>query len=248
VFFNLTGSGSTASLSGSGATASIEALANGWYRCILNVPATLAVGALIQYGLTVAGANNYTGDGTSGLFLWGAQIEASTAHSSYIPTTTAVATRQSDAPSFSSPGLVYPLSVYTQFNRTMATFPTNTASINIDDNTANERFTLLINNTTSLLQPIITAGAVIQHNPNISPALAANTTTKIATRISAASANSARDSVLETASGAITVPATPARVMFGVNPSFTAQLNGYLLRAAILNFAATDAQLQAMTR
>lgn len=246
--FDLTGAGSTFSVTGSGATASIEALANGWYRCILNVPATLAVAANIQYGMLVANSPTYTGNGTSGLFLWGAQVEASTAHSSYIPTTTVTALRQPDAGSVSSPGVNYPLSVYTRFNRTMATFPANTAAVNIDSGTANERYTQLIIAATSVVQPIVTAAAgIVQYNPNISPALGANVTTKVASRISAASANSARDNALDTASGAITVPLTPTRVMFGVNPSFSAQLNGYLLSTAIFNTALADAALQRAT-
>lgn len=247
--FDLTGAGSTFNVIGAGATASIEALANGWYRCILNVPATLAVAANIQYGMLVANNPTYTGNGTSGLFLWGAQVEASTAHSSYIPTTTVTASRSPDVGSLTSPGVNYPLSVYTQFNRTISSFPSNTASINIDNGTANERTTLLVDATASTLQPVVVGAAgITQYNVNISPALAANVTTKLAVRVSAASANSARDNVLQTASGAITVPATPTRLMFGMNPSTTAQLNGYLLRAAIFNFAATDAQLQAITR
>ena len=246
--FDLTSAGSIFGLAGAGATASIEALAGGWYRCILNVPATLAVAANIQYGMLVANNPVYTGNGTSGLFLWGAQVEASTVHSSYITTTTVTVTRPADSGSLSSPGVDYPLSAYTQFNRTMATLPTNTASINIDNNFATERFTLLINNTTSLLQPIVTAaGGAVQYNPNVLPALNANVTTKIATRVSTASVNTARDNVLETASGAITVPLTPVRIMFGVNPSFTAQLNGYLLRAAVFNTALVDATLQRVT-
>ena len=247
--FDLTGSGSVFALSGAGATASIEALANGWYRCILNVPATLAVAANIQYGMLVANSPTYTGNGTSGLFLWGAQVEASTVHSSYITTTTVTVTRPLDSASLTSPSVNYPLSVYTQFNRTMASFPANTIAFNLDDGTANERTTIIVDATASTLQPVVVGAAgVTQYNVNISPALGANVTTKLAVRVSAASANSARDNVLQTASGAITVPAAPTRLFFGMNPSAVAQLNGYLLRTAIFNTALADAALQRATR
>jgi hypothetical protein len=134
-----------------------------------------------------------------------------------------------------------------QFNRIVEAYPSNTAAINLDNLTATERYTLLINATTNLVQPIVTAGGVNQLIVNTSPALTANTTTKFAVRASTASANYARDGVAGTATGAITVPAAPTRLLFGANPSTSLQLNGYLLRAAVFNTALADAALQRAT-
>ena len=244
--FDLTGAGTVLSVTAS-ATASIEALAGGWYRCILNVPATLAVAANIQYGMLVANNPVYTGNGTSGLFLWGAQVEASTVHSSYITTTTVTVTRPADAPSVSSPGVDYPLAIYSQFNRTIGAFTANTVAFTVSDGTQNNRITNIILATTSQSNPLVAAAGVTQYGPSINPALAANVTTKLATRAGASSANSARDNVLDTATGAISVPATPTLISMGTNSSFTGQLNGYLLRAAVFNTALVDATLQRVT-
>ena len=57
------------------ATASMQTLSNGWFRCMLTWTATSTTGTI---NITPASANNvvsYTGYGTSGLFLWGAQLE-----------------------------------------------------------------------------------------------------------------------------------------------------------------------------
>jgi len=175
------------------------------------------------------------------------QLEAGSSASSWIPTTGVSVQRNADAVSVTSPGVAYPLSVYVRFNRTIETYATNTAAINLDNGTATERYTLFVNATTNLVQPIVTAGAVNQLIVNTSPALTANTTTKFAVRASTASANYARDGVAGTATGAITVPATPNRLIFGANPSFGLQLNGYIQAVAIFNTALTDAQLQAIT-
>jgi hypothetical protein len=80
-----------------GATAKIENYGNGWYRCSVTFTASAGVQF---YLLGVSNANNvenYTGNGTSGIYIWGAQNELGSYSTSYIPTTTASATRIADA-------------------------------------------------------------------------------------------------------------------------------------------------------
>jgi len=91
-YFNLS-NGTIGSVS-SGSTANIENHGNGWYRCTLyNSHPTF--GAMIQ--LSDNGTNDsYLGDGTSGVYIWGAQLEAGSYATSYIPTQGSQVTRVQD--------------------------------------------------------------------------------------------------------------------------------------------------------
>jgi hypothetical protein len=84
--FNL--STGTVVSTGSGVTsAAIASAGNGWYRCSITAVATGTVGRPIVF-LDNGTTNVYTGDGTSGVFLWGIQSEIGAVANTYIPTTT----------------------------------------------------------------------------------------------------------------------------------------------------------------
>jgi hypothetical protein len=78
----------------------ITSYANGWFR----VGGTITDNGgsvLFIVGSTNGASASYTGDGTSGFYLWGAQLEAGAFATSYIPTGASAVTRSADVCSIS---------------------------------------------------------------------------------------------------------------------------------------------------
>lgn len=85
------------SFTNSGQSASIEYAGDGWYRCSVSIIVTAAGSPTIHIGPTTSSiVQIYTGDGTSGVFIWGAQLEAGASVGPYVATTTASATGPAD--------------------------------------------------------------------------------------------------------------------------------------------------------
>jgi hypothetical protein len=85
----------------------IEQMPNGYYRCVITADfgasATTVFYVQTSNGASISsgddrGRGQYQGDGTSGLYIWGAQLESGSFSTSYIPNdgTTATVTRSAD--------------------------------------------------------------------------------------------------------------------------------------------------------
>lgn len=96
--FDLSGAGTVSS--SSGGRAGIERVGRGWYRLTLCTEA--AVGGRGTFSLALLdraeGMPEYAGDGTSGLLVWGPQVEVGQAATCHIPTFFTPETRGADEP------------------------------------------------------------------------------------------------------------------------------------------------------
>jgi hypothetical protein len=231
------------------ASATITNFGNGWYR-ITNTATTNVGLTAINWGVYLAdasGSGSYTGNGTSGFFIWGAQLEAGAFATSYIPTVASTVTRAGDncaivAPMFApwynqSEGTL----VFEGSSAAPATLAQTLNALTASDGTNNNIHR--IGRFSNFWFGETRDGNVAQTNPSAGT-YTQNTTAKVAyaykTNDFAISANGAA-AVTDTSG---TVPTVLDRLNIGAP---TLQLNGHIRSVQYYPVRLADFQLQAIT-
>jgi len=223
----------------------MTALANGWYRCTITWTTTGAGGGNIVVQMAngdVTTSNSYAGTGTR-VYLWGAQLEAASFPSSYIPTGAASATRAADVLTVSSPGVSYPLSLFAEFERVVDTGGVEDL---LSIYTSSNDFSDLRVSATDLGAITVNTASVNQATVTVAGVLATQVAYKLGGRVSTNSVQAARNGTLGIEDTSATMASGPTTIAFGKWVS-GAESWGYLRRSAIINSAVNDAGLQSMT-
>jgi hypothetical protein len=105
VFVNLT-AGTVSIAYGTPITYGIIDVGNGWKRVYMTQVAIANVTGVPSFGPAISGGEIYIGDGTSGIYIWGAQFEVGTFPTSYIPSSVTWTGRASTATYVGSNGLI----------------------------------------------------------------------------------------------------------------------------------------------
>ena len=77
-------------------TVTLQYVGNGWYRASILIVSSGAGSSFEIYTSTNGTSASYRGDGTSGILVWGGQVELGSFATSYIPTITASVVRSAD--------------------------------------------------------------------------------------------------------------------------------------------------------
>lgn len=245
-YFNLsTGAiGATAA----GTTATATPVGNGWYRC--SVTATTAATASGSARIIAANADSgqtYTGDGYSGIYIWGAQLEVGAFATSYIPTVASQVTRAVDAASmtgtnFSSWYNQAAGTLYVDYNLGLDNISIDICMV--DDGTSSNSIQMRYASG-SQAQYLVTVGGVGQ--ASLAPTgYSATGNYKRAVTYATNSFNQAINSVLPSAedtSGTVPVVSN-LKIGFGTGGNY---LNGTIKKIAYYPLRVTNAQLQALT-
>jgi hypothetical protein len=244
--FTLSGAGTALALGAN--TVSITAVGNGWYRCVTTFTATGAFGV---YNLLYNGARSYLGNGTSGVFIYGAQLEAGAFATSYIPTIASTVTRSADVATITGSlfsqwynqnegGLIAEISSF-GIGSNLPTF------VNVSDGTTSNY--IRFNSASGYLaRNFVTSGGSTVANITVGAGLVANTPIKAAVVYANNSFNVAASGATgtEDTSGAVPV-AQNQMVMGNWFTSAGTFLNGHIRSIRYVPVRAADFQLQQVT-
>ena len=236
-------------------SSSIQSVGNGWYRCSITFTGAAIPAAHIMMGYPNTGAtlNNfgvqYTGDGTSGLFLWGAQLELGAFATSYIPTVASTVTRSADVATMTGTNFS---SWYNQSEGTIVasilSAPVNTIAqqaLYLSDGTANNTI-FTRRNSVGSVATAVSSGGVTQGDVSAGSAVAGSAAYKYAF---AYAANDLAESVNGSAVGTDTSATIPtlSQMNLGASVANTQLLNGHIRQIAYYNTRLSNSQLQTLT-
>lgn len=225
---------------GTAAGAGIEAWPNGWFRVWVagKLDAATTTGFYLLYMADGAGGINYTGDETSGMYVWGTQLEVGDRPSSYVPTTSGSATRNADAISVATSAFPFDATqgaLFAEFSIDRveaAAFP-NVAGVN--DGTTDNRAVIYITNANATAGFVAAGGAEQANLGGDDPAAGAVRKAAIAWR-----ANDVAFVDGETALQADASASVPAVTTLTLGAS----LDGYLRRVGIIPRRVPNADLE----
>jgi hypothetical protein len=235
------------------AIGTITNVGNGWYRCTIT-PSGTATGSLslrirqasVNTSTNITSPASYTGDGYSGIYIWGAQLEAGAFPTSYIPTVAATVTRNADAASMTGANFS---SWYRQDEGSIYVEAVNPANIafaipyDISDGTTSNEVRVLSNSVGNSPNFSVRVGAVEQCAIAISHT--ANTPYKSAAAYKANDFSHALNNVLGASDTSGVVPIVD-RITIG-SRNFANHLNGTIRKLAYYPKRLTNAELQGLT-
>jgi len=221
--------------------ASIINVGNGWYRCSITLATGNTSGFEYWARLVSGTTTSYEGDGTSGIYIWGAMLESGAFATPYTPTVASQVTRVADSAVMTGVNFS---SWYRQDEGAFFVDATNSGAfgiqINIHDGTANNQYQVLTG--TSGTAFLVNTGNVIQANIG-TRANPAKTAASYKFNDFMASTNG---SVPATDTSGTLPVVSVARI--GSRYDNSNHINGYIKRLTYYNRSLASAELQAITR
>jgi hypothetical protein len=247
---NLSTGASVSTLNSPTAT-TITQLRNGWFRISLTKAATATAAMTARCYVSQDGqqANrSYLGDGASGIFVWGGQIEAGAFPTSYIQTVAAQATRLADVASISGSNVldfIKPAEGTLKVDiNSIASRTSDCTFLRLDDGTSSNRVNIGTGASFTILNAFVIASGVAQGNNTVSvlPSNINKCAFAFATNNTVSSANGTTGTTDTTA----TIPTMFNRMLLG-RDDIAGFINGTIGRIMYLPRRITNTEITAFT-
>ena len=236
-------------------SATITPAGSDWFR--LSITSVLAAGTFsgiisLQTSASATRAASYTGNGTSGIYLWGAQLEAGASPTSYIPTTTATATRAADVASitgsaFSSWYRQDEGTVFVEGGPTNPTLNKTQLLLSISDGSANNRMYLGKKfDSTTVAEFGVASGGVGQAFILTTPSSISNARFAAGYKVNDFAVASSGGALATDTSGS--VPVSSTQLLIGTLDTGSNNINGHLRRLTFWPVRLPNTTLQAITQ
>jgi hypothetical protein len=225
---------------------------NGWFRVSISATATsTTTNNPAIFLATASGTNSYTGDGYSGIYIWGAQLEAGAFPTSYIPTVAATVTRNADVASMTGTNFS------SWFNAVEGAIITNFAFVGLrsvagqriitfDDGSSNNLLAQSAGSTNSIITSITDATASQMSSTSPATAFAANTQYKMGFGYALNNSVAAVNGTAGTVDTSCTIPSGITTFRFSAS-STASTSNCWFQRISYYPTRLANAQLQALT-
>jgi len=216
---------------------------NGWWRFTMTMTSASTAAQVFIYPALV-NTNSYAGQEFSGIYIWGAQLEAGAFATSYIPTVASQVTRSADSASMTGANFS------SWYNQAEGTWYGETPSI-FRVNSGGYDYPRLLNNSTTTATPLAIRfdGAGVAFNS--ATLLATSNTVAAGTTIKLASSYSNAGFTMNTNAGTVATTTALMTVYSGIVIGRTNGLdnyiNGCIKKLAYYPARVTNAQLQGVT-
>lgn len=244
VQFTLTGIGSAAVTSGS-PSYTITAVGNGWYRCTITSTAAATGTAASRVQWVTAG------DGVSGVYVWGAQLEVGAFQTSYIPTSASSVTRGAESAVMTGSnfsGWFNPSEGTFVTEVSIAAFMQNRGFYGLSNGTETDEMFTYCSPSRGILT-LTTSGGAFQGDNLMSGVVTAGVKVRYARAYAVNDLQAAADGVLSVPDNIATLPVGLDRMSVGHRSDGVMgfKVNGHISRLQYYNTRLPNSELQRLT-
>jgi hypothetical protein len=244
--------------SATGTTLSATLVGNGWYRIAISTNPNDAAATQMRLQIflsnsTVTGVSGptYTGDGYSGIYIWGAQLEASSTASTYIKTEASQVTRSADSASmtganFSSWYRADQISFSLEYAWVGLKSVTPQRVFTVDDGSTSNSLSIGASSANLLATAALYNGSIEMNSTSPAQTFVANTFYRTAAGFAVNDSVAANNGAIGVVDTSITMPVNLSTLRFGATSAGVIS-NVYIKKFAAYPQRLSNANLQAIT-